>query len=133
MTIEQNLAFDDCITWDLKTAAGRDYAIMYIAEVGCTVVGIDDPTLYDSAGVSLRESERCAMIVRLLQGSYTELAMTDYDMQEEEVYAYDLLIDLYESRYYAARDYENQKRRIANEDIQEVCRALFQKVNATIH
>lgn len=131
--MDQNEFFEDAITWDLKTSAGRDYAIMFIAEVGCTVVGIDDPTLYDAAGVQLRESERCAMTCRLLRGSYTDQINAGHDMSDDLKATYDYLLQVYEDRYFAARKYEDRKAREANEKIRDVISAMFDRQRSTIH
>jgi len=131
--MDQNRSFDDAITFDLTTPAGRDYAIMYIAEVGCTVVGINDPSLYDAAMVDLRASERNAMLSRLIRESYTFAINAGVKIDDETKCCYDFLLELYEARYFEAKNYEARKFQEANEKIARVIGNLWERTNATIH
>lgn len=118
---------------EIITPEQRDYAIMLIASACTIVTGINDPTLYDSAGVELRASERAAMMARLVRTSYTHARNAGATLTDDQIESYDYLLDLYETRYFEARRYEDQKEREANAKITDVIAGLWDRTHATIH
>ncbi len=118
---------------DLEKTADRDYAIMLIAEVGCVVKGIDDPSLYESAGVQLRASEEASMMSRMIRASYTRTRNAGVWIPDETIHAYDQLLELYETRYFEALAMEARKMKEANKKIADCIAALWDRTHATIH
>jgi hypothetical protein len=118
---------------DLSKSEDRDYAIMLAAEAGCTITGINDPTIYDAAMIDLRESERFAMLSRMVRHSYSQCRDNGIAISPDTIAAYDHLLQTYEDRYFEAKRIEDRAMRKANDLIADVIQALWDRTHQTIH